>query len=196
MYERRSGRFSRRSESKIYYPSARAQSRRGSRFRRRGSDYGASTDEKPSLLKRFSPHAKSARGKQGRRIAGKLFRSHKSSRLSDATKPAVSTAPRSAQDSPAPAGYTLPPAFPYHPEAMWYAPVPPAYLPPPPPPCGAPLFDEYGRRLSDEEIDEIYAREDYEDRYGRDFDHYTDHSPAASGQKEIFPKNYLVDDDK
>lgn len=195
--ERRSSRFTRHSEGRVYYPSDFARSERRSRFRPRGEeDKAGSTDKKRSLLTRFRPRQST---ESGSKKAEKRFRPHSTpTRTAAASAPAgdiaareASAAPR-AELPPAPPQYYQP-AYPYYPAP----PVYPVYPPPPPPPASSyAVYDPYGRRLSEEDIRRLDALEALEDRYGRDFDRYSGSSASSSGSKEIFPKNYLVDADE
>ena len=208
MYERRQIRVYRRGNRKIYYPLPKRAPRRPpeahpsrpSRFRSRALEDGlnsAESREKPSLFKLFRPRTEKNRQKPNSTPAEKRFRAHKSRKRSYPSPPppkaAAQPAPPATQERPEPVPvpeHSYQPVYPYYPAPPAFIPV---YPPPPPPSYGFALCDENGRRLSDRELDELNAREDYEDRYGRDFDRYADSSPAAAPSKGVFPKNYLVD---
>ena len=189
MYERRPGGYPRRAGAKIYYPSGKSPEERRSRFRRRDSNpegrrrspifsFGENL-----LKKRFRPHS----DRNVKKAAGKRFRAHVSDRHKQdeaARRTVEPVVEKTHSERPAfyPAAHA--PAYPYYP-------VPPVIPPPPPYPYGP--YDRYGRRMSEKEIAELDARENYEDRYGRDFDHYADSPSCAPSLAEALPKNYLVD---
>ncbi|MBE6759463.1 MAG: hypothetical protein E7554_05155 [Ruminococcaceae bacterium] len=221
MYGRRPSRFVRGmegggSERKIYYPSRRARSeaaRRSrpdsswgtqpesshraqpeprSRFRRHETDSAScsAADRSASTAgKRFRPHSDSPRGAKKKE---KRFRAHSSDHRTAVSKPAQEPASTDASAAPAAPQYRSEPVYAYYP-------VVPVYAPPPPPPYPYAFYDPYGDGMSDEELAELNAIEDYEDRHGRDFDHYRRSRAAETVAKkerpEVLPKNYLVDTD-
>jgi len=193
MNDRRSRRYPEYPESRIYYPSGSANSSRRSRFQRRNADTGTdSTSEKRSPLSRFRPHSDRRHAAGSAKQKGKRFRPHSTAAdtsAKSASRPSAAAAPVRTEP-PVPPRYResdYQPAYPYYPA--------PTVYPPPPPPYAYAVYDPYGRRLSEADVRRMEELEALEDRYGRDFDRYAGRPADPSGKKEIFPKNYLVDED-
>ena len=190
MYERRPRGYPRRPGAKIYYPSGKSPAKRHSRFRRRNSD----SDERQRrsvfsfgeglLKKRFRPHS----NRDGKKTAGKRFRAHNTSKQKQ-----DEALLRTTESAPAKVPSEFHPVSPdSHAPVYSIYPMPPVFQPPPAPyPYGP--YDHHGRRLSRQEIAELDARESYEDRYGRDFDRYSDSPSVLPSDREILPRNFLVE---
>ena len=201
MYDRRRVRCVRRPSGKVYIPTGWTPPERRSRFHRhdepdRGTDLrreayigasrrapaarAASDRSAASAGERFRKHTRQSTSVTSEKTDVKQnghtrFNLRRSSR-SQAAAPVsdVNEKQSAARAADTDRRYSAPPPPPPYDEAAYpyYPPAIPVFYPAYPQPRS--VYDQFHSMLTDEELAELAEAEDYEDRYGCDFDRYAD----------------------